>query len=184
MRAFQGATRTAFYWFFLSHILITLLIDGQAVLPSLYPEALRNLLRWYCLHLGDVLMRGEPHYEPWFVSIVVCEVLLQLPFFVIALRVIATATANQSSYYPEWFRRACLVYGGHVATTLVPILGTFLTSNEMTTLQKIMTISVYSPYLIFPLLLVHHAARDSDDPSSSPPKSLHNHSKNNHIKAL
>jgi len=46
---------------------------------------------------------------------------------------------SQSQQYPEWFRMACVIYGSHVSTTLVPIIGTFITSEEMTIKQKCAT---------------------------------------------
>ena len=167
MKAFQGGLRTAFVCFFASHIPITICIDGQAFLTPYYPRFLRDVVAWYCDLFGDILMRGKPSYDVWFSSIVACELLFQMPFFFCAVQMLrryptttSEETPPQECHYPAWFRSACLVYGSHVSTTLVPILASFLASDEMTTKQKCMTILVYSPYLIFPILLLYYAVAD------------------------
>lgn len=173
MKAFHGATKTAFYCFFLSHIPITLIVDGQAAFTPLYPQVFRDLIAWYCDFFGDPLMRGEPHYETWFRSLVLCECLLQLPFFFVAVHMIGNR--GNLEHYPEWFRTACLVYGSHVSTTLVPILITIAVSVGMTPLQKVSTLAVYLPYLIFPLWLLYHAVpvvAQSESSKSARPKKL------------
>ena len=157
MRAFHGGLRTAFLCFFVSHIPITILIDGQAALSPYYPQMLRDVVAWYCRLFGDVLMMsGEPSYAVWFSAIVFFGELLlcQLRFFFVAVHMLwrhhppPHIHINMHHHYPEWFRKACLIYGAHVSTTLVPILATFLGSREMTGVQKCMTIAIYSPYLI------------------------------------
>lgn len=57
-----------------------------------------------------------------------------------------------------WFRSCCLIYGTHTATTLLPILPCLVLDNqEATNLEKIMVVSIYLPYLLFPLWLVYIA---------------------------
>ena len=185
MRAFQGGLRTAFLIFFISHIPITLFIDGQGALRNWYPTMLQDLVTWYAKIFGDVLMGNSPSKDLiWFSSVICCELLFQLPFFFVATKVlISYPTHNMKSSsnninneddsntdnnnnntlnesYPNWFRVLCLIYGSHVSTTLMPILSTFIMSSDMSTIQKSMTISVYSPYLIFPLILMWLAARE------------------------
>jgi uncharacterized membrane protein YhdT len=164
MKVFEGSLRTAFLCFFASHIPITLLIDGQAVLAPFYPQILRDFVLWYCDLFGDVLMRG-PNYESWFSSVVLFELLFQLPFFFVSVSIIRRYPENHkktTEQYPKWFQKSCLVYGSHVATTLIPIIGTFVSSSDMTAQQKVITIGVYSPYFIFPLLLLFYAWIDND----------------------
>ena len=159
MKAFTGGMRIAFLAFFTSHIPITLSIDAQAALPA-YPQVFRDLVAWYCSLSGDVLMK-EPHNKVWFTSIVSGEILFQLPFFFVAVHMIYKhGNSNWKESYPRWFQKACLVYGSHVATTLIPINGTLLASSEMTAIQKFVTLAIYSPYWIFPLLLVFYAWED------------------------
>lgn len=162
MKVFQGGLRIAFLIFFVSHIPITILIDGQALLSRFYPPPLLNLVAWYSDLFGDILMgRSTENDKVWFSSVVLCELLFQLPFFFVAVRMILshppTDQVAQSSNrttkngnttqrfvhegeYPSWFRSACLVYGAHVTTTMVPILGTFAMSQQMTISQKLSTI--------------------------------------------
>ena len=50
MPTLQGHTRTAFLCFFISHIPITILLDGQAFFPRhLYPQVARDVLDWYAI---------------------------------------------------------------------------------------------------------------------------------------
>ena len=154
MKVIEGASRVAFLAFFLSHIPITLFVDAQGLFGPHYPKLLTDLIAWYCGLFGDVLMKNAPSGEyAWFSSLIGCEILFQLPFFIVAARTIMTAgkcngssTTNPSDggstpqeSYPEWFRIACIVYGSHVSTTLVPILSCFVWSEEMTTGQKCAT---------------------------------------------
>ena len=96
----------------------------------------------------------------WFQSVILAEVFLQLPFFLISLTVLWPEAEKHDSHYPRWFQSLCLVYGAHVPTTLIPILGTFWTSSEMTNIQVAMTTAVYLPYLLFPLHLLYLALVD------------------------
>ncbi|MEQ2169364.1 hypothetical protein GOODEAATRI_024435, partial [Goodea atripinnis] len=100
-----------FFFYFASHIPITLFIDLQALLPGdVYPQPvssdhsvfficllrrlslaadinhsflhqLVDLLRWYAEEFKDPMMLDHPE---WFKSFVFCEALLQMPFFPIA----------------------------------------------------------------------------------------------------
>ena len=154
-----GATRTAFLLFFASHIPITLLVDGQAFLPrSLYPTAIQDVLNWYTKTFADNLMR-PPSYDVWFSSVVACEILFQLPFFVYAVyALLDTARVNGKG----GFRSACLIYGSHTATTLVPILATIATDPETNWAQRATLFGFYLPYLVLPAWLVYIAVRNED----------------------
>ena len=154
-----GRTRAAFLCFFGSHIPITLLIDGQAVLPpSLYPRPLRDLLAWYASAFRDGLMTPGSH-PPWFRSLVACEVLLQLPFFVYATRVIWNRGGGGGGGGGGGaFRPLCVAYGSHTATTLIPIMATVASDGTTTMGEKVVLLGLYLPYLIFPLWLALVAA--------------------------
>ena len=157
MKALTGGTRLAFLLFFGSHIPITLLVDGQAAIPEfMYPQHVLDLVDWYAATFGDPLMTRP--FEPWFTGIVTAEVLLQLPFFFVAVHMLLTTSTNHVEFYPDWFRTACLVYGSHVSTTLLPILYVFCTHPEPSLMQRTATIAIYLPYLIFPMWLVYIAA--------------------------
>lgn len=157
MKAIQGTSRLAFLGFFSSHIVFSFIIDGQAVFPkSLYPKALQDLLTWYATTLKDPLMSNASNIL-WFRSFVGCEMLFQVPFFFAA----CLQLSSPSSFYPEWFRYACIAYGSHTATTMVPILATISTNTEATWMERALLLSVYAPYLIFPLWILQVAVTSS-----------------------
>jgi len=160
MRTLSGATRLAFLAFFSSHIPITLLVDGQAFLPqSLYPDIVKDVLRWYTATFADNLMSAP--YDVWFRSVVFCELFFQLPFFVYAVYTLRTPM-NANGGQGGWFRPLCLIYGSHTATTLVPILATIATDPVSTFYQKIALFGFYLPYLLFPLWLVYIAVANEN----------------------
>ena len=157
MKLIQGSSRIAFLLFFVSHIPITILIDGQGAFRSYYPQFLIDVVSWYCDLFGDVLMRDNSSNNKndndndslvWFSSMICCEILFQLPFFIVAVNMIMMTTHSSASsckkvddVYPEWFRTSCIIYGSHVSTTLIPIISTFVMSQEMSILQKYATIT-------------------------------------------
>lgn len=150
--------------YFISHIPITFFFDGQGWLKGrqvagipLIPQPLVDLQAWYCAEYGDPLICGRPDQAAWFKAIVAAELLLQLPFFFVAI-------------YGWWKRRNWLriplvIYGSHVATTLVPIYGALIDASRQKKLkdgQFYFLASVYAPYLIIPLFLVGYAAMRKD----------------------
>jgi len=145
--------RWVFFWYFATHIPITLLIDAQGVSSAFHPQACKDLLAWYTKEFGDFLMASPPQ---WFQAVVACELLLQLPFFFLAV--------YGFWFGRNWLRLPCLVYGAHVATTLVPILDAFARAPHLTSEQKATLIGIYSPYLLVPLLLVWVMWRHDERP--------------------
>ena len=141
------ALRVIFALYFATHIPITLLIDAQAVLPpAWFPGFARQLVDYHVRTFHDPLMRAP---QPgWFRALVACELGLQLPFFFVALRALAARD--------DGARDAMLVYGAHVATTMVPILGVLATDESAFPSERarLTLICIYSPYLLVPLLLV------------------------------
>ena len=106
MKTLQGKTRTAFLFFFGSHIPATLCIDLQALFPNIYPTPLQNLLSFYTSTFNDHLM-AAPH-DTWFRAIVAGEFVFQLPFFFVMVH----ALLNSEKYDGKgWFKNLCLVYG-------------------------------------------------------------------------
>lgn len=169
MRHLTGATRYAFLLFFASHIPITLLVDGQAFLTrSLYPQPVLDVREWYATTFKDGLMT-EP-FAPWFRTLVACELLIQLPFFVWAVYVLwnaGSADGNEGRVDgvvdgKGKFRTACLIYGSHTVTTLIPILVETVTDDATTAAEKATLFGFYLPYLIFPAWLVFIAAGSED----------------------
>jgi|SRR6056297_3498706 len=135
--------RWLFFWYFVTHIPITLFIDAQSISSMYHPPAFTNLLRWYTETYGDFLMANPP---PWFQAVVACELVMQLPFFFVA----AYGFWTQQN----WLRLPCIVYGSHVATTLVPILDAFARAPHLSLDEKVTLIGIYSPYLLVPVMLV------------------------------
>ncbi|KAM6933097.1 sigma intracellular receptor 2 [Xenentodon cancila] len=142
-----------FFFYFATHIPITLFIDLQALLPGhVYPQSLTELLRWYAEEFKDPLVRDPPE---WFQSFIFCEALFQTPFFPIAAYAFLKGGC-------KWIRTPAIVYSTHVATTLVPILAHILFykfpvkphPGPQTLQERWLLVSIYAPYLLVPVLLL------------------------------
>jgi len=148
MKTLTGYTRYAFLIFFGTHIPISFCIDLQALLPSfLFPQFLQDLFQWYVSTFKDPLVSCG---EVWFLSITGCESIFQIPFFFVAVYALLNPTKIDGR---GWFRSACLIYGAHVTTTLVPCYAVIITDPGSDFLQKLILSVFYSPYLLFPLWL-------------------------------
>lgn len=141
--------RLIFLFYFAVHIPISILIDAQAVLPSQwYPEALRSLVNdWYWENFHDVLMKTTP---VWFQSLVVVEMLIQLPFFVYAVLALA--------YRWNSFRIPALAYGVHLLTVMIPIIAEIACSTEIPNEFKTRLFSIYGPWVCIPSWLLAYMA--------------------------
>jgi hypothetical protein len=130
--------------YFVSHIPITCLLDLQGLFgAALYPNALQGIFKWYIETHNDVLMAELPL---WLRSFLFCEAFFQLPFFFMATYALL--------YRCNWVRIPMIIYGSHVATTVVPILATFIYSEALTDMERLKLLSFYIPYLLIPLALV------------------------------
>lgn len=89
----------------------------------------------------------------WFVSLVGCELLVQLPFFFVA--------SYAFIYSKKWIRIPALMYGVHVATTLVPILADIIAGPEGGR-HKTTLAAIYLPYFVLPLALALRMAVMAD----------------------
>ena len=140
--------RSVYVVYFASHIPITLFIDAQALLPSsFFPTAARRLLRWHVQTNEDFLMKDPPI---WFQSFIGAELILQVPFFFLALRAFATKTEDR---YASLFR----VYGAHVATTLIPIIASIASATSFTSpYVRARLLAAYAPYFLIPLSLIFY----------------------------
>ncbi|CAO2644398.1 Sigma intracellular receptor 2 [Lemmus lemmus] len=139
--------------YFVLHIPITMFIDVLVVLPpKLYPQKLSNLLQWYFKEFKDPLMQDPP---VWFKSLVVCELVFQLPFFPIAAYAFFKGNCR-------WIRIPAIIYAVHTITTLIPILSTLLLEDFSKAValrpknfrERLTLIAVYVPYLIIPIILL------------------------------
>ncbi|XP_071621031.1 sigma intracellular receptor 2 [Heliangelus exortis] len=139
--------------YFLSHIPITLLIDLQPLLPAgIYPQGLTEALQWYGAAFRDPMMLQPPE---WFQAFMYSEAFLQLPFFPVAAYAFLKGGCR-------WIRTPAIIYSTHVATTLFAILAHILfydfSKSEHpgpeTQRERLVLLSIYSPYLLIPLLLL------------------------------
>ncbi|KAJ8600154.1 hypothetical protein CTAYLR_010758 [Chrysophaeum taylorii] len=136
--------RHVYILYFASHIPATLFLDSQALLPrDAFPRFATDLADFHVRRHGDVLMADPPL---WFKSLVACEFFVQLPFFFVAL------WALFYEKYSPTVSMLFVAYGAHVATTLVPILATFLASPGVPSLL----FAIYAPYFIIPLSLIFY----------------------------
>lgn len=73
-----------YFFYFASHIPVTLAIDFQVFCPPQWvPQVLKDALTFYTETYKDPFMGSStPVY--WFLSFIVCELLVQLPFFFMA----------------------------------------------------------------------------------------------------
>ncbi|XP_007117729.2 sigma intracellular receptor 2-like [Physeter macrocephalus] len=145
--------------YFLSHIPITLLVDLQAVLPrDLYRVELRNLRQWYTEEFKDPLLHNPP---VWFKSFLFCELVFQLPFFLIPTYVFFEVVHGGC----RWICTPAIIYSVHTMTTLIPILSTFLLQGfskascfrgqgPKTFHEPLFHISVYIMYFLIPIILL------------------------------
>mmetsp|Transcript_34900 Transcript_34900/g.76299 ORF Transcript_34900/g.76299 Transcript_34900/m.76299 type:complete len:163 (+) Transcript_34900:46-534(+) len=133
----------AIVWYAL-HIPITLLVDAQIVLPrTLFPTFALYLADVYVQRTFDPFVRAAPAFIR---ALVWCELLLQLPFFIVALYAYAKKL--------EWIRIWTVVYGVHTSTTLAPILFELWNVPTIPTDQhRLVLTGIYLPYLLVPLFL-------------------------------
>ena len=131
-----------FLIYFVTHIPITLCVDFQALFGPHYPKFLQDVFQWYVIKFNDVVMSNP---QPWLKSFIYAELFFQLPFFF--------AVSYGLIYKRNWIRIPSIVYGSHVSTTLFPILLEVAMSSKMTFDEKVLLMSVYSPYLIIPATL-------------------------------
>lgn len=136
-----------FFFYFATHIPITLTLDLQVVFGQYYPETLQNLANWYVDTYKDYLVGNGP---TWFSSFIWAELLFQLPFFFVAV---------YGLWYREnWIRIPSIIYGAHVATTVWAIIADLLLSDKNSTQEKITLFGFYFPYFLIPALLMLYMA--------------------------
>ncbi|OAD68366.1 hypothetical protein PHYBLDRAFT_32988 [Phycomyces blakesleeanus NRRL 1555(-)] len=136
-----------FFTYFATHIPITALIDLQSIYPSfLVPSFLKNVVAWYLEQFKDPIMAGPA--KPWFLSFILCEAFIQLPFFFYACYGLYYNTSS--------IRLGLAVYSSHVMTTVLPVLVDLWFNPEYD--LSLPTIGVlymfYAPYFILPLIML------------------------------
>jgi hypothetical protein len=159
MKALEGKTRLAMLIFSASHILFSFVVDFQAILSKAWiPSILQAFLSWYAKTLNDPFFI-DPRKDNllWFRSLVFCEMTFQVPFFIAAVHFFQQ---SKRQAYPRWFQYACIAYGSHTATTMAPILSVLATNPYATFSERVVIVSVYFPYLVFPLWILVLAVSD------------------------
>ena len=153
-----GLFEAACLGFLASHIPITLLVDGQALLPAaLYTWGPRDALSWYLGWSRDPLMGAPPL---WFRAVIAGELTLQVPFFFAALAAFFAARAGGAGSDIRWLRVPAIAYGAHTATTMIPILATCALADApgLGPRERAVLVAIYLPYLIMPLAILWRAA--------------------------
>lgn len=166
MARLQGFQRSLYYYYFLLHIPITLLIDAQVVIPERYHPA-AALYKWHIAQNNDFLLQEKPD---WLYNFVVVELVLQLPlFFYFAkglrrtgpiagqskLAKAANSTRDKNLY--RWLR----IYGWNAAFTTLACMITIYQRGyypltplvPMSPEDKLRLILVYLPTFLLPLRL-------------------------------
>jgi len=142
-----------FFLYFVSHTVITIVLDVQGVVPAhVVPSSFIALKAWYVDQYKDPFVAAPNAW--WFKSFMVSEAFLQLPFFVYAAR----GLLNDS---PK-VRLPMIVYGAHVATTTAPLFVELWLNNHTHGLnfeQQVTLTSFYLPYLLIPLVVLWDSYR-------------------------
>ncbi|KAI7900312.1 transmembrane protein 6/97 [Cokeromyces recurvatus] len=137
-----------YFVYFATHIPITLAIDFQVFYPPNWvPQIFKDALDFYVLTYKDPFMGSStPIY--WYLSFIVCELLIQLPFFFIA----CVGLIKDCKY----IRLPLAIYGSHVATTVLPSILEVLLNPELKLNQteRLVLCSFYAPYFILPLIML------------------------------
>ncbi|CAO0790683.1 unnamed protein product [Mucor circinelloides] len=136
-----------YFLYFATHIPVTLAIDFQVFCPPQWvPQVLKDALKFYTETYKDPFMGSSaPTY--WFLSFIVCELLVQLPFFFIA----CVGLFKDSKY----IRLPLAIYGAHVATTVLPTIAEVLFNEalDLNTAERQTLFGFYAPYFILPLII-------------------------------
>ncbi|CEP19199.1 hypothetical protein [Parasitella parasitica] len=137
-----------YFLYFASHIPVTLAIDFQVFYPPQWvPQVLKDALAFYTETYKDPFMGSStPVY--WFLSFIVCELFVQLPFFFMA----CVGLIKDSKY----IRLPLAIYGAHVATTVLPTIAEVLLNEKLnlSTVERHTLIGFYAPYFILPLVML------------------------------
>lgn len=90
-------------------------------------------------------------YPPvWLKSFIIAELLLQFPFFLVAIYGLI--------HKKNWIRIPSIMYGTHVATTVLPIIAEILFSTLLSLEQKLILFGFYFPYFAIPAWLALYMA--------------------------
>jgi len=133
-----------------------------------FPQIFLDIGEFEVKTFNDPLM-GNARNLLWFQCFVALELLFQVPFFFAALYYLT----SDRTHYPDGFRAACIAYGAHTSTTLIPILASFWSPDHQASLAERATLtSIYFPYLLVPAWLLWTSAMSSSGAEPSGKKKL------------
>ncbi|KAF8086290.1 hypothetical protein N665_0629s0002 [Sinapis alba] len=109
--------------FFLFAVLAVFLplIDGQVLLPGIYPKFLTDLKNWYSSEFNDYLFTEKPHF---FVGLIWHELLFQWPLMIANVYAFLTRKS--------WYGTICLLSGASFVTSIAAALGDIIGSGRVT----------------------------------------------------
>ncbi|KAG1135689.1 hypothetical protein G6F37_012600 [Rhizopus arrhizus] len=137
-----------YFIYFATHIPITLCIDLQTFCPSSWvPKTLIDLFNFYKITFKDPLMgSNEPMY--WYLSFLVCEMVIQLPFFFAACYGLFKDSPH--------IRLPLAIYGAHVTTTVLPTLAEIMLNPtySLVSQERWVLFGFYFPYFLLPFIML------------------------------
>eukprot|EP00210_Caulerpa_lentillifera_P007314 g6991.t1 len=136
--------------FFIVHLPVSVIVDSQVLFPTKwYPKWATDIVEDYITDSGDPLMSNP---ELWFASLVACELVFQVPFFVCGVWCYLTKQC--------WIRIPAILYSVHTCTTMIPIVSTLIikamtlnpdsNDSNFNLGQMLMT---YIPFFLLPLFV-------------------------------
>lgn len=139
--------------YFLTHIPITLLIDGQVLFHEYYPPLLQSVFNFWC-HNFDRLLLERPM---WLKVMVAVELVCQLPLFPLLAALFYRGIDKRPLQLFSRMHWIVVLYGAHTCTTLIPIMGSIWFDQKYTPessfVAAVLSVS-YLVYFICPLLAV------------------------------
>ncbi|PVZ97932.1 hypothetical protein BB558_006095 [Smittium angustum] len=131
------------------HLLFSFITDVTPLISE------KNLPKLH-LYLNDIIttkfndpfMKRNAPDMIWFRSMLVAEMVIQIPLLIM---IIFGLTRNKKpSKYTNLLH---LVYGLHVSTTMIPVVGHLLCAPELTNMEKTMLFGMYLPFAIVPFVM-------------------------------
>lgn len=136
-----------YYWYFIVHIPITLLIDSTIVIPDEYQLWIQKLIVSFHIETNkDILLIESPL---WFKVFGLFELVVQLPIFVIG----SIFLRNRD----ERITPVMMIYGFNAFfTTLVCLIWVIAEGDNfgLTRAEIYNLVLIYVPYLIIPLVMM------------------------------
>ncbi|CCK72660.1 Ema19p KNAG_0L00370 [Huiozyma naganishii CBS 8797] len=156
MPALQSGREQAFYkWYFLLHIVITVLVDATVVVPARW-QLVPALAQWHIRQNDDFLLRERPL---WMQAFVLVELVFQLPlFFYFPGRLHRLGPRKNKTQTDNSLLRGLLkVYGYNAALTSLCCCAAVVlrcAAGGVSTATALTLLALYLPYVVIPARLV------------------------------